>query len=161
MDHASLTEYIVAEIDGDDDAGAERAADRHRDWIDQCAVDQPAAVDLHRTEDARQRERRLERIHPAAFVKPDLMPGAELGRDRDEPSVQFLDLESFEVMLQPCAQALPGNEARAREIDVEKAEDAAPSQGAGEILERVKPLCDEAGAGHGTNRRAGDDVALE
>ena len=34
-------------------------------------------------------------------------------------------------------------------------------QGAGEILERVKPLCDEAGAGHGTDRRAGDDVGLE
>ena len=63
--------------------------------IDQCAVDQPAAVDLHRTEDARQRERRLERIHQAAFVKPDLVTGAELGRDRDEPSVEFLDLESL------------------------------------------------------------------
>ena len=139
VDHAALAEDIVAEIDGDDDAGAERAADRHRDGVDQRAVDQPAAVDLHRTEDARERERRLERIHQAAFVKPDLMPGAELGRDRDEPSVELLDLESLQMMLEPCAQALPGDQARAREIDVEKAEDAAARKGAGEILERVEP----------------------
>ena len=68
---------------------------------------------------------------------------------------------SCEMMLEPGAQALPGDEARAREIDVEKAEDAAPSRRAGEILERVEPLGDEAGAGHGADRRAGDDVGLE
>ena len=53
--------------------------------------------------------------------------------------LQLLDVESCEMMLEPCAQALSGDQARAGEIEVEKAEDAAPSQAAGEILERVKP----------------------
>ena len=59
VDHGALAENVVAQIDGDDDTGAERAAHRHRDGIDQGAVDQPAAVDLHGLEDARQRERGL------------------------------------------------------------------------------------------------------
>ena len=46
---------------------------------------------LHRAEDAGQRERRLKRIHQAAFVEPDLMAGAELGGDRHEFPLQPLD----------------------------------------------------------------------
>ncbi len=129
--------------------------------IDQRAVDQPAAVDLHGAEDAGQRERRFQRIHQAALVEPHLVPGAELGGDRHEFPLEPLDVELLEMVLEPGAQALSGDEARAGEIDVEKAEDAAAGQPAGEVLERVEPAGDEAGAGHGADRGAGDDVGLE
>ena len=89
------------------------------------------------------------------------MPGAELGGHRHEPALKPLDVELLEMVLEPGAQALSGDEARAREIDVEKAEDAAAGEAAGKVLERVEPAGDETGAGHGADRSAGDDVGLK
>ena len=67
----------------------------------------------------------------------------------------------WRCVLEPGAQALSGDQARAGEIEVEKAEDAAAGQAAGEVLERVEPAGDETGAGDGADRGAGDDVGLE
>ena len=96
--------------------------------IDQRAVDQPAAVDLHRAEDAGQRERRFQRIHQAALVEPHLVAGAELGGDRHEFPLELLDGELLQMLLEPGAQALAGDQARAGEIDIEEAEDAPARQ---------------------------------
>ena len=137
MDDAASAEGVTAQIDGDDDAGAKRAADRNRDRVDEGAVDQPAAVDLNGAEDAGERERRLQRIHQAALVEPDLVSGAELGGDRHEFPLQPFDLELPQMVVEPRAQALPGDEARAAEIEVEKAEQAAAREAGGEVLERA------------------------
>ena len=99
MDDAAPVDRVAAQINGDDDAGAERPANRDRHRIDQRAVNQPAAVDLDRTEDAGKRERRLERIHQAAFIEPDFMAGAELGGDRYEFPFQPLDGDVLQMVL--------------------------------------------------------------
>ena len=116
---------------------------------------------LHRAEDAGQREGRLKRVHQAAFIEPDLMAGAELGGDRHEFPLQPLDGDILQMVLETAAQALAGDQARASEIDVEKAEDPARGQRRGEILKRLKAAGHVASAGDGTDRRSGDDVRLK
>ena len=93
-----LTESLL-KLTAIDDAGAERPADRDRHRIDQRAVNQPAAIDLDRAEDAGQRERRLKRIHETAFIEPDLMAGAKLGGDGDEFPLQPLDGDVLQMVL--------------------------------------------------------------
>ncbi len=46
--------------------------------------------------------------HQASLVEPDLVAGAELGGDGHELAVQLLDGEVFEVVVEPCAEALTG-----------------------------------------------------
>src|SRR5262245_57066638 len=106
VDDAAPAEGIAAQIDGDDDAGAKGAAHRYRDRIDQRAVYQPAAVDLDRAEDAGQGKGGSERVHQAPFVEPDFVPGAELGRDRDEFPIEPFNLELLQMALEARAQAL-------------------------------------------------------
>src|SRR4029453_18758346 len=128
VDDAAPAEGVAAQIDGDDDAGAKGAAHRYRDRIDERSVDQPPAVDLDRAEDARQGKGGSERMNQAAFVEPDFVPGAELGRDRDEFPVEPLDLELPQMVLEARAQALARDQARAAEIEVEKAEQPAAGE---------------------------------
>src|SRR5512136_667159 len=78
VDDAALAYHVAVEIDGDNDARAERPADRDRYGIDEGAVHQPAAVDLDRAEDAGKREGGSERVYQAALVEPHLVAGAEL-----------------------------------------------------------------------------------
>ena len=114
---------VGVEIDGDDVARAERAAHRYRDGIDQRAVEQPAAVDLHRAEDAGQRIGGAHGVDEAAARQPDLVAGADLGGDGDEALDQVLDVERrSSCSLEDVAQALAVDEAGAGEIEVEVAE---------------------------------------
>ena len=95
-----IADHVAIEIDGDDDAGAERPADGDRYGVDESAIDQPATVDLDRTEDAGERERGPERVHQAAFVEPHLMAGPKLGGDRHEFALQPLDGELLQMGLE-------------------------------------------------------------
>ena len=74
----------VVEVDGDDDFGAERARRRDRHRVDQGAVDQPAAVDADRLEDAGEGVGGAHRLDQLAARHPHLVAGAELGGDADE-----------------------------------------------------------------------------
>ena len=64
-DDGAAAEQVGVEIDRDHQPRAERARRRHRHRIDQRAVDQPAAADAHRRENAGQRVRRAQRLRPA------------------------------------------------------------------------------------------------
>ena len=89
------------------------------------------------------------------------MAGAKLGGDGDEFPLQPLDGHVLQMVLETAAQALAGDQARASEVDVEKAEDPAGGQRRGEILERLKAAGHVAGAGDGTDGRSSDDVRLK
>jgi len=57
LDHGGTAKEIVIEIDGNDQRLLIGPADRNRHGVDQRAVDQSAAIALHRFENSRQRIR--------------------------------------------------------------------------------------------------------
>ncbi len=89
------------------------------------------------------------------------MAGAKLGGHGHELSVKLLDHDIRKVALEPVAQALAGDEARAAEIEVEKAEQPATGQAAGELFESVEAACEVAGSGDRADGRTGDDVRFK
>ena len=72
------------EVDRDDDAGAERTRRRNGNRVDERAVHQPAAGDLHRAENAGQGVARAHRFGEASLREPDFVAGTSFGRDRRE-----------------------------------------------------------------------------
>ena len=88
VDDAAFAEDVTTQIYCDNVTCAERTAHRDRNRIDERAVDQPAAIDLNGAEDAGESEGGFERVHQTAFVEPDLVTGAELGGNGDEPPIE-------------------------------------------------------------------------
>src|SRR5262245_56622350 len=89
------------------------------------------------------------------------MASAELGGDSDELAFQPLDRELAQMVFEPSVEALPGDEAGTREIDIEETKDAAAGKGAGEVLERSQPARHIAGAGNRADRGSRDDVRYQ
>ena len=69
--------------------------------------------------------------------------------------------DGLQALVEHVAQALAGDQAGAREIEVEEAQHLAPRQIAGELLQRVELAGDVAAADHGADRGAGDDVGMD
>ena len=127
----AAAENVGVEIDRDDEPRAEHARGRHRHRIDQRAVDQPAAVERDRRKDPGQRIGRAHGVDQAAARQPDLVAGADLGRDGGEADRQRFDGGVAERARRACAASLPPPiRPPPDEADVEIAEDAAPGQAA-------------------------------
>ena len=91
LDHGGAAEQIVVQVDRDDERLLVGAADRDRHRIDQRAVDQHAAVAGHRLEDAGQGIGGAHGGDQRAARQPDLVAGADFGRDADEGLGQVLE----------------------------------------------------------------------
>ena len=89
------------------------------------------------------------------------MAGPELRRDRHEPAVHVLDGMVAEMLLEPVAQPLSRDQARAGEVEVQEPEHPATRQGAGEVLQGIELAGNVATARDGADRGAGDDVGRE
>ena len=89
------------------------------------------------------------------------MPGADLGGNGNKALGQVLDGDALERGFQHIAQPLAGDEAGAREIDIQEAQHLAACQLAGEQLQRRQLAGDIAAPDHGANRGAGDDVGVD
>ena len=159
IDRRRIGEDVAGKICGDDDFGAERARGRDRHRVHQCAVDQPAIADQDRREDAGQRVGGAHRVDHAAARQPDLVAGADLGRDGGE-----LDRKSS-IRVWPTASSsrvaelLAADQAGAVEADVEIAEDVAHAlQAAAPFFQRVEPAGRIEAADHGADRGADHDV---
>src|SRR5215210_7622404 len=70
---------------------APSARGRHRHWIHQSAVHQPAVAHQHRRKNPGQRVRGPHRLDHAAVGQPDLMAGADLGRHGRKLERQIFD----------------------------------------------------------------------
>ena len=90
-DRGAAAEQVGVDVDGDHQARAERARGRDRHRIDQRAVHQPALAEPHRRENSRQRIGGAQRIGQPAARDPDLVAGADLGRDRRIAHRQLVD----------------------------------------------------------------------
>ncbi len=154
-------EGIGVEIDGDDDAGAERAGDGDRDRVHQRTVDQPAAIDGDGREDAGKRIGGADRLNEVALVQPELVAGGEFGRDADEGLLQVFDVDVGKLFAHQFGELGIADEAGGAEAEVEQAQHAAARQRARELLERFELAGDEAAADKGANGGAGDDVGLD
>ena len=75
--------------------------------------------------------------------------------------VELLDVQIAELALEAVAQPLPVDQPGAGEIEIEVAEDAAARQLAGEPFQLVEMSGCIAGADHGADRSAGDDVRFD
>src|SRR5207302_3852291 len=128
--------------------GAERAGGRYRDGIDQGAVDQPAAADVYRLEDAGQRVGGAHRIDQMAARHPDLVAGAELGGDADEAWRQLLDPPLAQAPGEELGQPIAGDQSAAGEFEVEETEDPPSCEITGEGLETVESAGSVAAADH-------------
>ena len=96
-DRAAAAEHVRIQVYRNHQPGAERARGRDGNGIDQRAVDQPAAAEPHRREDAGQRVGGARRIHDPAAGEPDFMAGAEFGRDTGIALRQVFDPRVAEV----------------------------------------------------------------
>ena len=110
--HGSMPAVSELTVDSDHVARAERAAHRDRDRVDQGAVEQPATIDGDRTEDAGQRIGGAHRVDELAARQPDLVPGADLGGNRNEALGQVLDADALQRVVEHVAQPLAGDRAR-------------------------------------------------
>jgi len=157
-DDGAATEQVGIEIDGDDQPGAERARRRHRHRVHECAVDQPAAADAHRREDAGQGVGRAQRLDQPAACQPDLMACVEFRRNRREVRRQLLDACVLQTGLECLGEVVAADETRARQVDVEVSHDAADAEAARPLFQRIELLRGEAAADHGADRSADDHV---
>ncbi len=148
-------------FDRDDDAGAERAGDRNRHRIDQRAVDQPAAVDGDRREDAGQRIGGADRLGEVALVQPEFVAGGEFGGDADKGALKVLDAQVCQLFAHQGSELRVADQARGTEAQVEQGQHAAARQRAGEIFQRIQPVRHEAAADQRPYGCAGHDVGLD
>ena len=100
-------------------------------------------------------------IDEIAAGQPNLMPRADLRRNRSETARKVFDGGVAELLAQALAKAMAGDQARAGKIEIEKAEHAPTCQIAGEGFELVELTCDFTSANNGANRRASDNVRLD
>ena len=91
VDDRSAKSRVADEIDGDDELGAKRAAERDGDGIDERAIEQPAPIDLHRFENPGHGVGSPDGISDIAFGQPDFMSRADFGRDSREFFVEVLE----------------------------------------------------------------------
>jgi hypothetical protein len=128
-------EEIGRQVDGDDDVGAERAADGNRHGIDHGAVYQPAPVEEHRLEDAGNGVGGADGIDQAAALHPHFVAGAQFGGDAHEARRQRLDARVLQLGFEQPRDLAAGEQAAAAKIDIEQAEDLASRQAAAKCLE--------------------------
>ena len=159
LDDRAAPRQIAVQVDADHDIGAERARRRDRDRIDQRAVHQPAPAELHRVEDAGQGVGGAQRLDQRAMGQPDLVAGAEFGRDRDEARRQLLDADAGRDRARAGASAVPPEISPAppmwksiRPTTRRLVRLVANSVSAGELA-RGKAAADD-----GADRGSGDDV---
>ena len=158
LDDRTVAEDIRIEIDGDHDVGAEGTADGDRHRIDEGAVDQPAAADLDRLEDAREGVGSAHGVDQVAAGHPDLVSGGELGGDADEAARQILEALVGEMIDEQLGEPASGDQTAAGNVDVEQAEDAASGQAAGKGFDSVEDTGDIGASDDSADRGAGDDV---
>src|SRR5579863_1682005 len=158
LDGGAATNAVARNVERDDPLGAERARDADWNRIDDRAVEEPASIELHRLEYARQGIGGADRVDQQAAPEPDLMAAADLGGDAGEPDRQILDAEPAKLGGEPRAEPLAADEAAAGEREIQEAEHAAPGQRAGEGLEHVEPAGRVAAADQGADRRADHDI---
>ena len=90
--------------------------------------------------------------------QPDLVAGADLGRDGGELDRQVLDQDLAHRRLEFGRKLVAADQAGAVEADVEIAEDAARLQAARPFLERIEMAGGIGAADHGADRGADHDV---
>ena len=151
---------VARNVERDDALGAERARDADRNRIDDCAVKQPASVDLHRLEYARQGVGGADRVDQRAAPEPDLVSAADFGGDSGELDRQILDAKRAKRRLEPRAQPLAADQAAAGEREIQQAEHPSPGQGPGERLKHVEPAGRIAAADQRADRGADHDVEV-
>ena len=158
IDRRGVREDVAGKIGGDDDLRAERACRRHRHRIDQRAVDQPAVADQHRREYSGQRIGGAHRIHHRAMGQPDLVAGADFGRNRGKFHRQVFDQVLAHRSLDFGRKLGAADQARAVQADVEIGEDAARLQAARPFFHRIEMSGGIGAADHGADRRSHHDV---
>ncbi len=157
-DDGAAAEQIGIEIDRDHQAGAERARRRHRHWIDQRAVHQPAPADAHRREYPRQCVGSAQRVGEPAVGEPDFVAGVEFGGDSGKADRQIFDAGIADRSHQTFGKMAAADQAGAGKTDVEIAQDAAHGERAPPGLHAVELVGGVAAADHGADRGADDDV---
>ena len=116
---------------------------------------------MNRGENAGQRIGGAQGVDQAATGQPDLVTRADFGGDRREPHRQIVDEEVTQAAIEPLRQPPTPNESRARQVDIEIAQDAARAEAAAPLLEAIEVSGRVAPAGDRPNRRARDDVRPE
>ncbi len=160
-DGGAAAKAVGIEIDGDDNARAERARRRDRHRIDQRPVDQPALADMDRRKYSRQRIRGAQRQRQRAARQPDFVAGADFGRDRGKTHRQVLDQCRADGFMQLARQPPAADEAGAAEAHVEIADDAPHGQRARPGLQRLELVGDVTAADQSAHRRADHDVGSD
>ena len=151
---------VRIDVDRDHVARAQRAAHGHGDRVDQRAIEQPAAFDVDRLEDAGQRVGCAHGIDDVSARQPSLMAGADFGCHSHEALGEGFDRHALQARFEHIVQSLAVDQARAGEIEIEKAQHLAARQIARKIFQRVELSGHVAAADHGADRCAGDDVGM-
>src|SRR4051794_13647012 len=154
------TELAPAQVDGDYEVGAKRAAHRHRHGIHQPAVDQQCAVMHHRREEPRQCARGAHDVEQLAAAQPDLAPGVELRRDRAERRRELADLEILEGGAKQVEETVAADQP-ALQAEIHEAPDLAPHEARDPLLELVELPGGVHRADQRADRRAADQIDLD
>jgi hypothetical protein len=154
-------ELAPAEIDGDDDVGAERAAHRDRHGIHQPAIDQHHAVAYHRREQARDRARGAHRVEQVAVLQPDLAAGGELGGDGAELHRQVSDVALLEEIVAEHAEDAVAADQAAAPGEVHEPHHRGPGEAGDPLFQPLELARGERAADQRADRAAADDVGLD
>ena len=157
-DGGAAAEFVGIHVDRNHDPGAERSRCRNRHRIDQRAIDQPAAAEMDRRENAWQRVGGAQRQDQRAARQPDFVAGPDLGGDRREADRQILNCGVADRFFQAVRQPRAADNAGAADADVEIADDPPPRQRARPVFQRVELIGGVATADQRTHRCADDNV---
>ena len=107
---ATAPEDVKVEVDRDHVARTQSAADRYWYRVNQRAIEQPAAVDANRLEDAWQCIRGTHRIDELAARQPVFMARADFCGDSGKARRQIFNAAVAEVLIEAVAQPLAADQ---------------------------------------------------
>ena len=151
-------QQIGVQIDRNDKLRAHGPADGNRQGIDQGAVDQPALVEFHGREDARQRNRRAQRIDEISLAQPDFMARHQIRGNAGVRHRQIFDGKRAHMPAHHGHQAIAADHAAAHHSEIEIGHDSQPGQRARPALQYIQLAGQMNAANQCANRGAADDV---
>jgi len=123
---------VAVQVDGNDDVGAQGAADGNRDRVDQAAVNEPAVIVFDGGKQAGDGNGGPHRIEDRSAGKPDFPSGLQVGGYGGKPLVQVLDAQvvAGDIPVEKQAQPLRIDKPVQGGIDFKKPDGLEPVQGA-------------------------------